>query len=144
MGCSIFKCCESKADTKIVLQEKQSKFILSNPDRKTVAKVSFDKCREHEYFGMRCDFVLYLKDLAKQAILFVELKGNDLLKAIKQLEASIRYFGLQSDLKIYAYAVTSRSPLSSTYIQNEKMRLKKIGITFDAKNKIMEKTYNEY
>ena len=144
MSCSMFKCCNVITDSKIVLQEKQSKFIFVNQNREKVAKISFDGCNEYSYSGMRCDFVLYLKNLAKQVILFIELKGNDLLKAIKQLEASIKYFNMDSDVKVYAYAITTKSPLSSTDIQNEKMRLRKRNIIFDTKNRIMQQGYNDF
>ena len=92
MSCSVFKCCKIRTDSKIVLKEKQSSFVLINQDKKVVSEIAFDGCSEYSYSGKRCDFILYLKDLAKPSLVFIELKGNNLLKAIKQIEGSIEYF----------------------------------------------------
>lgn len=116
MGCSIFKCCKIRTDSKIVLKEKQSSFVLINQDKK----------------------------VAKPSLVFIELKGNNLLKAIKQIEESIEYFSSFASEKKYAYSITSKSPISSSDIQNEKMRLRKKNIIFDTKNRLMEKNYNEH
>ena len=144
MGCSIFKCCKIRTDSKIVLKEKQSSFVLINQDKKVVSEIAFDGCSEYSYSGKRCDFILYLKDLAKPSLVFIELKGNNLLKAIRQIEESIEYSNLFASEKKYAYSITSKSPISSSDIQNEKMRLRKKNIIFDTKNRLMEKNYNEH
>ena len=117
---------------------------MINQDKKVVAEIAFDGCTEYSYSGKRCDFILYLKDLAKPSLVFIELKGNNLLKAIRQIEDSIEYFKSFSSEKKYAYSITSKSPISSSDIQNEKMRLRKKNIIFDTKNRLMEKNYNEY
>ena len=103
MSCSVFKCCKIRTDNKIVLKEKQSSFVLIKQDKKVVAEIAFDGCTEYSYSGKRCDFILYHKDLAKPYLVFIELKGNNLLKAIKQIEDSIEYFKSFSSEKKYAY-----------------------------------------
>lgn len=138
------ECCKATIQKTIALSEKKSKFILNNPENKTVEQIKFDGSPRYSYSGKRCDFILLLKDLPKEAALFVELKGHKLRTAIQQLEESIQHLNFGNSKNIYAYAVTTRSPLSTTDIQNEKMRLRRKKITFDVKNTQLLKNYSDH
>lgn len=144
MPCTGFHCCKTVTDKIIVLSEKRSKFILHNPHTRIVAKIAFDGCKDYSASGKRCDHVLLLHEADKKAALFIELKGNKLPHAIQQLEASVQTLKMKKPCQIYAYVVTTRSPMISTEIQNEKHRLRKQGIKFDSRCGVMEKQHAEH
>lgn len=144
MPCSGFHCCEVVTDKRVVLSEKKSKFTLNNLQQKQVGKIAFDRCAEYAGSGKRCDYVLVLKEADTKAALFIELKGNKLEHAIKQLEDSVRFFQMGRNYRVFAYVVATRSPMATTEIQNVKRRLRSRGIRFDVQCGQMTKCYEEH
>jgi len=69
----------------IVLKEKRSSIRFSNMNNSGVTNVSIDKCQLKDEKGNKCDYLL----VKNERETFVELKGSNIRKAIKQLEESI-------------------------------------------------------
>lgn len=94
-------------------EEQRSKLILKNKDEVTSTKIRVDGCIINE--GLRCDYL----HLAKETEFYIELKGQDLLHAMKQLERTINLLGSKSrQQKRVCYIICTRSPLISTEIQH--------------------------
>lgn len=76
----------------VVLRDKKSKkssknyIIFKNPDRIDITKVIIDGCVIKS--GLRCDYLLIVPD---KKYYFIELKGNDIVQAINQLEQTILF-----------------------------------------------------
>lgn len=105
---------------KIVLSENKSKITFINNNQKDIEKVTVDGCAVKK--GIKCDYMLIEKSELEH---FVELKGSDIDHAIEQLIAT---FGKLSKCaqthKKCAYIISTRCPLTSTKIQNEKLKFK--------------------
>lgn len=119
----IFKsnCVSTVSDKRIVFSENGRKLTLLNPKQEKVRKVEVDGCQIKQ--GLRCD---YLAITSSDWECFIELKGNKLTKAKKQLESSIDK--LSSNKKRApkrCYIICSRSPLASPSIQKLALRFKK-------------------
>jgi hypothetical protein len=138
--CTDWHCCEETTDRKIVLSEKKSKFVLENMHQKCVAKIAIDDCSEYDIEGPRCDYALQTSTFT----VLIELKGNDLHKAEKQLKNSLKFFNEQLRPKRYAFAVTSRTPADSTEVQKMKKNFHtRFGTAFEVQSRQMTKKYEE-
>ena len=89
----ICKQCELNTDKKhLVAGGSKTEYRLINEDRKPFDKYVVDNCllklKEREE---KCDYLIRIIDM-KQAF-FVECKGSDLLKAIRQLDSTIGILG---------------------------------------------------
>jgi len=117
-------CAEFTAIKKIVLKERQSTFIGLNDDKFNFIKVKVDNCLNIK--GKRCDFLLLRIDT--NFAYFIELKGKDLDKAVKQLGNSItkinEIFVIEEYIKI-AFVILTKNPLASTQVQNLQKKFKK-------------------
>lgn len=102
-------CTLEVSDSCIVVKENRSKFELKNPQRKIVKKVKVDGCLIDDA-RERCDWIFSL-DTPISRVLYVELKGCDIEKAISQLKATIVH---TKDNYIHhnkeCYAITTRYP----------------------------------
>lgn len=106
-------CRETSKNKIFTFEEQRSKLILQNKDEVESTKVYVDGCEITE--GLRCDYL----HLAKEIEFYIELKGQDLLHAIKQLERTIKELGINSkQQKRVCYVICTRSPLASTEIQH--------------------------
>lgn len=121
-------CTEERSDPRIVISDKgaknqRSRLAIENPNQQTIKIVQIDDCVIQE--GLRCDRLL----LAANRAVLVELKGNDVEKAIHQIEASIAYLKQQcssfSSQEVTGIIYCTRCPLSVTDIQNHKVRFQK-------------------
>lgn len=104
-----------------VFSEKQSKLTLENSHEQLSTKIEVDGCEINDS-GIRCDFML----IPPNQEFYIELKGQDIEHAIKQIERTIHL--LSSDVKNKvkrSYIICSRSPLNSTAIQNYQYIFKK-------------------
>ncbi|SFW83109.1 hypothetical protein [Chitinophaga sancti] len=107
------KNCRLTSTNKIfTFEEQKSKLILKNIDEVESIKIHVDGCEITE--GLRCDYL----HLAKGIEFFIELKGQDLLHAVKQLKQTITKLGSKNKKQERTcYIICTRSPLASTQIQ---------------------------
>jgi len=105
--------CRLTSKNKIfTFKEQRSELILKNIDEVESTKVHVDGCEITD--GLRCDYL----HLAKELELYIELKGQDLEHAKKQLERTIGVLGAKNkQQKRVCYIICTRSPLASTQIQ---------------------------
>jgi hypothetical protein len=93
-------------------KEQRSELILKNRDEVSSTKIHVDGCEITD--GLRCDYL----HLAKETEFYIELKGQDLHHAMKQLERTIGVLGDKDrEQKRVCYIICTRSPLASTEIQ---------------------------
>ena len=82
-----FSHCERQLyTTPVVLEAKGSKAIFHNPRRLLVRKFEIDGCVIKD--GIRCDYLLVVSSPNRD--IYVELKGCDVARAIKQLEGTMK------------------------------------------------------
>ena len=116
----------------IVCEENKRKILFFNKNNKKVIKIIIDNCQIEN--GLRCDFLVIFNNLQN----FIELKGNDISHAFKQLERTINLLGKNQYLK-KAFVISSRSPLSSPELQNKKLFFKrKLKTMLIVKNKFIK------
>ena len=113
--------CIQKTNNKIIVfQENRSKLIILNKNQINTTKVTVDGCEITS--GLRCDFML----LAQELEYFIELKGQDIEHAIKQLIATINKLSSNpKNMEKSSFIICTRSPLSSASIQNLQVKFKK-------------------
>ncbi len=134
-------CIQSKNDSNIKCEEKQSKFILLNPQRRTVDYITVDGCiylRGHH--GLCCDYALNFDDKT----VFVELKGSDIAHAIKQILATEQDAKFKINTNKIAVITTSKTPKDDQSLRLQKINLKKRDITLIQKNSPFEKDIAEF
>lgn len=104
-----------------VYQEMRSKLTLENIDNIESVSVKVDGCEINDD-SIRCDFM----HIAKEIEFYIELKGQDLEHALEQIKATINR--LSSNVKKgnkISYIICTRSPMSSSEIQNHKLEFRK-------------------
>jgi hypothetical protein len=130
---SLPECEEYKSDSKIVLQENKSKITFLNPNRDQILLISVDDCVIKNSETLRCDYAIIPCDGVE---IYVELKGSDILHAVKQIESTIK---LLSDnpqkIKKLCFVVSTRVPKQSTSVQQLQSQFKKkFNASFRIKN----------
>lgn len=130
---SLPECEESKSDKKIVLQEKQSKITFLNPKQDTILKIKVDGCVIKDNKTLRCDYAIIPCD---EIEIYVELKGNDIVHAVKQIESTIHLLSdNQKKIKKLCFVVSTRVPKQTTSIQKIQSQFKvKFNASFRIKN----------
>ena len=106
--------CRTTSKNKVfTYKEKRSSLTLYNNDEVLSEKIVVDGCEINDD-DIKCDFM----HIAKGVEMYIELKGQDLLHAMKQIERTIRLlsFNIKTQEKI-SYIICTRSPLISTEIQ---------------------------
>ena len=113
--------CTENSDKKIIVfQENRSKLIIHNKSQIQTSKVAVDGCEITK--GLRCDYML----LGEGLEYFIELKGQDIKHAIKQLETTINKLSSDSkNMDKTSFVICTRSPISSASIQNLQVKFKK-------------------
>ncbi len=92
MSLILEKCIEFNEGRKIcIAEENGKKFELINNSKFQVRKVKVDFCLSKLRHEKRCDYLLSLDKINNPVVFFIELKGGDLIKAVKQLNDSIIY-----------------------------------------------------
>jgi hypothetical protein len=103
------KCTTEVNDSKVVVKEHRSSFELRNTARLKIEKIQVDGCLIDDT-RERCDWLLVNREEKKRA-LYIELKGADIGKAIRQLEATLGYTKTDfSQCKSECYVVSTRVP----------------------------------
>ena len=117
------ECSTWPADQKIALSGKHTTTLyLLNPEKQRVEKIEVDGCAITQ--GLRCDWLVRVED-GKEEI-FVELKGSDVSRAIKQLTATIGRLSTDpTQLRKRCFVVFNRNPLTGTDVQKHKVRFLK-------------------
>lgn len=131
------KNCRSTSSKKLfVYEEKRSKLTLENVDQVESISIIVDGCEINDS-SIRCDFM----HIAKDVEYYIELKGQDLKHAIDQLQATILKLSSnpQKHPKV-SYVICTRSPMSSSQIQNYKLEFKR---KFNSKLQIKSSPYSE-
>ncbi|WP_298884260.1 hypothetical protein [uncultured Polaribacter sp.] len=114
------KCTQTTNNKLIVFQENRSKLIVSNKAQIETTKVVVDGCEITS--GLRCDFMLLAQDLEY----FIELKGQHIDHAIKQLITTINKLSSNpKKMKKTSFVICTRSPINSASIQNLQVKFKK-------------------
>lgn len=122
--------------SQIKCEEKQSKFVLLNPQRKPVEYITVDGCiypRGHH--DLCCDYALNFDDKT----IFVELKGSDIAHAIKQILATKQAAKFTINPDKIAVVVSSKTPKDDSSIQKQKSILKKHGFKLIQGNSPLER-----
>lgn len=107
--------CRTTSKNKIfTFKEQRSVLNLENVDQVDSVKIIVDGCEINDA-GIKCDYL----HIAKEIEMYIELKGQDLIHAMNQIERTIKMLStnVQKQKKI-SYIICTRSPLSSTEIQN--------------------------
>lgn len=107
--------CRTTSKNKIfTFQENRSALTLVNTDQVDSIRIVVDGC-EIKDNGMKCDYL----HIAKGIEMYIELKGQDLTRAIKQIERTMALLSanVQKEPK-KGYIICTRSPLASTEIQS--------------------------
>jgi hypothetical protein len=126
-------CEEYRNDVKIVLQENRSKILFLNPCQENILVIKVDGCIVSDNETLRCDYALVPSN---EVEIYVELKGSDVLHAVKQIESTI---GLLSDdsknIKKLCFVVSTRVPKQTTSVQQLQTYFKKkFNASFRIKN----------
>lgn len=114
--------CEEKSDKKLfIFTENRSKLTLENRDRVESIKIHVDGCRVNDE-NIRCDYL----HLAKGIEMFIELKGQDVKHAMKQIVRTMELLSvnIQTQKKIN-YIICTKSPLAGPEIQIFKLEFKR-------------------
>ncbi|TXI92157.1 MAG: hypothetical protein E6Q33_07740 [Neisseriales bacterium] len=134
-------CIQSINHSQIKCEEKQSKFILLNPQRKMVDYITVDSCiYPCGHHGLCCDYALNFDNRT----LFLELKGSDIAHAIKQILATEQDAKFTINTNKTAIIITSKTPKNDLSLQNQKVKLKKRHINLIQRNSRFEKDIAEF
>ena len=102
----IEECIEAQYHSEIKCEEKQSKFILLNPERKKIDKIVVDGCIYKKGGSeLRCDYALNYADIT----IFVELKGKDIKRAIDQILATDNATKFKINSRKFAVIITTEN-----------------------------------
>lgn len=134
MSCSLFfDICTQREITKPIsnckVSEGRSSFTLSAKKPLAFEKVKFDdcKCKISKPDDSRCDWVIEPKDHDK--LYFIELKGGDIVKALDQLESTVKI--IKPTKKFECHIVKSGgsggTPSFNTKYQILRKKFQKIG-----------------
>lgn len=95
-----------------------SKFILHNPRKRLVEEIHPEEFIPQSAGVQKCDYLFIVADLEIE--LYIELKGNRLTDALKQLEGTLKLLKLKFDEK-HCFAILNRTPSNTPDIQRERL-----------------------
>lgn len=110
-------------DKTIVFSDKNSKseFIIKNDRQHELEKHRVDDCLIKGNEFKKCDWLAIISEKLEKNIsrkeIYIELKGNDVPRAIDQITASVEKLSKNKKAKKLGYVICTRSPLSSAEIQ---------------------------
>lgn len=131
------KNCRTTSKNKIFkFEEQRSSLTLENIEQVSSTRIIVDGCEINDN-GVKCDYLHIAKDIE----MYIELKGQDLLHAMKQLERTMKLLSsnYQKQAKV-SYIICTRSPLTSTEIQNYDRQFR---IKFNSKLIIKSSPYKD-
>lgn len=123
-------------------EEKGKKFTLNNAT--DFIKVQIDGgVFPNSDKTTRCDYLLYKEEELKRLIeIFVELKGVDVTKAIKQLESSLQMFAISKTKYAFAIPTNVSHAISTTIQKKEREFREKWNTILKVKVKSLQCDYN--
>lgn len=134
-------CIQSVTHSQIKCEEKQSKFILLNPEHKSVDYITVDGCMyPRGHHELCCDYALNFDETT----VFVELKGSDIAYAIKQILATNQDAKFSINTNKSAVIVTSKMPKDDSSLKQQKINLKKQNIKLMAGNSPLTKKIADF
>lgn len=85
----------------VVSEESGKKHVVKNPHQHNIYQYHFDGGikQKDDTSGERCDYIVEVSKKPKPIAFIIELKGSNLLKAVSQIIATIKYH--QKQLKNY-------------------------------------------
>jgi hypothetical protein len=127
------ECERYRSDPKIVLEENRSKITFLNPNQDKVLEIKVDGCAIKDDETLRCDYALVPPS---EVEIYIELKGSDVLHAVKQIESTINLLSINSQkAKKLCFVVSTRVPKQTTSIQQLQSQFKKkFNASFRIKN----------
>jgi hypothetical protein len=136
---SLPECEEYKTDAKIVLQENRSKITFLNPNQDQILLIKVDDCVIRNNETSRCDYAIIPRD---EIEIYIELKGSDILHAVKQIESTINSLSDNPQkIKKLCFVVSTRVPSQTTNVQQLQSQFKrKFNASFRVKN--IQDTYD--
>ncbi len=138
-SCDDFYCCNLEKSRFILKKQNKSAFKLVNNKEYEIGTIELDECKNYNYLGLRCDYLLNCYD--KDISIFVELKGKNINHAILQLDNSIKNLKKFCRNNLYAYSIGTKTlPKSRSNINKAKeIFRKKYNLKYENKNKFLEK-----
>ncbi len=134
-----FKKCTTTNKNKIITaEENKRKLVLKNPNGRIINKIEVDGCLITDNRTPRCDYMFEI-DNPTSNVIYLELKGSDIDKAISQLYATMdkfnsRHKSSKKECHIIASRVTKASPKTQT-LRTEMLRKKKVILTISTNTK---------
>lgn len=125
----------------VSLQENRMKCVFVNNRKIEIYKIKVDGGLISSSSVDKCDFMVHW-DVPKQTVFYVELKGSDVAKAIKQLKSTIE----QTKAKFESFSnkncviVCSRYPQEDSTIRRLREDLRKLGYKLHSKSRLFEYT----
>ncbi len=115
------KCTKTTENPLIKIKEKTSQLIFVNKHKKLVKLVEVDGCQIDDD-GVKCDFAACIEDKEY----YIELKGQDIRHAIKQIKRTIQLLSEAPKHKPkICFVICNRVPLASAQIQNIQVAFKR-------------------
>ncbi len=115
-------CVTSLNGSYVKCEERGKKIIFCNTDHLMFHKIKVDGCAV-DSDDEKCDCLILVNSQRRNDYdqHFIELKGNKIDKAIRQLKSCFEKFSKYNFNRRFAYVVSSYVPKSSTKIQQYKM-----------------------
>lgn len=112
-----YKKCSTQFNNKIITaSENKMTFVINNKNMHTIRKVIVDGCLINDHRS-RCDYLFEFNSPTTDVI-YLELKGCDIEKALKQLESTINICSQDHhQFKRSCHVVASRVPKMGTKLQ---------------------------
>lgn len=111
--------CTTETDqSRVVVKENKSQFIVINERREKLRKTQVDGCLFDQKY-QKCDWIISTNNNIKKAF-YIELKGCDLDKAISQLVSTLSLtFSDYSEHYRQCFIVTTRIPKYGPSVQKK-------------------------
>ena len=128
----------AKKERLIVVRENNRQFSVVVPYYSDADKYHIDTL-DYETGVKRCDYAIRVTPTHKRFFYYIELKGNDVIKAAKQLVSTVEK--RESDYKGYAHKEAwiisgGWHPAINTQFQIQQGKLRKFGFDLKYKTKI--------
>jgi len=117
-------CITTVADKILVFSENKSEFRIINKNQRKIEKHHVDNDDYPiEKKSLKCDWLAV--DVETKKEVYIELKGNKIPDAVKQLCSSVDILTKDKKSKKLGYVICTRSPLDSTEIHTEMKKVLK-------------------
>jgi hypothetical protein len=119
------KCSSNESGAFVTREQYGRKFIIRNESHKTICVIDVDGCLLDDSTE-KCDYAFEIDD-PFTSVIYVELKGSDISKALSQLTSTLRHCGARhGKSKRVCYIVASRVPKAGPKVQVMKANMVKL------------------